>query len=1052
MPEEPVHDDPIVSQSMSGPLLVASLLLMVSLAWALYDEFVGLRPWKSYQEQFVHLYTQYLEKTTTEQAAAEQALRGSSAFRQIEQRLKEAEEAVAPQVSAIDSEVSLLDRRIAILTDLFATARGEVTAVIYRAETASSEARRKRLLEQAERIKRGPFEARLPVPDGTLERVKYNYDELDTEYNRLKARKSSLMAERVKLLEHATALRKERDAYIQEHLVGLTEQQMRALLRKMETFDIEIKQIHIVQTDLVDRCESCHLGIREPLTLTAADLGGEKAFASHPTPDLLRVHDPERFGCSPCHGGNGRAVASVIQAHGRYKHWLWPLYARENVQAGCQSCHARDMVLEHAEVLNRGKELYRLRGCIGCHRFEGFDDERERLQAARQRIRDLQTQKAENQLEVDRSIRAGDRAATNEEAQRFYARAENLRVASSGIDAEIEQLRLRTRDLLLEEKVIGPNLKEIRLKLHRDWIPVWITNPHEFRSTTKMPRFRLEKDEVQAIAAFLWQAAIPGELPRQPRGNAARGRELVETRGCLACHALGEGENAVGGDFAANLSRVGEKANYEYLVRWIANPRQRTRPYCPLEKRDLTPEDYAKHALPFRFDRENAVCPNDGEELRVEHMTVMPILRLTPEEVRDIATLLMTQRRQDPSSYAAADYMEDPGLVERGKSLVRNYGCAGCHEIAGLEEEGRIGTDLTAEGAKPIERLDFALLTHDAKREDWYDHKGFFERKLSNPAVFDQGKVKEPLERLRMPKPNITPSDITALTTFLLGSVEPGYGFPADYIYRPTDRRRDIQAGWWVVTKYNCMGCHQIRIGQPSVLMTLPAYQTPEGKEKLPPSLVGAGARLNPEWLAKFLANPALSETDIHRNGVRSYLEVRMPTFGFTVGEIQTLVRFFGALSAQAQPYIPPTLEPLTDREMVMARQLFTHPAAPCLRCHATGNPVHDRTVNAPNFLLAKERLKPDWTRRWLLDPASIMPGTAMPSGLFRQEGDHWVFSGPHPESFRGYRGDHAELLVRYLFQITPEEQRRLVGQLASAAGSPNAPTREVARSVVKSH
>jgi len=137
---------------------------------------------------------------------------------------------------------------------------------------------------------------------------------------------------------------------------------------------------------------------------------------------------------------------------------------------------------------------------------------------------------------------------------------------------------------------------------------------------------------------------------------------------------------------------------------------------------------------------------------------------------------------------------------------------------------------------------------------------------------------------------------------------------------------------------------------------------------------------------------------------------------------------------------------------MMMARQLFTHPAAPCLRCHATGNPVHDRTVNAPNFLLAKERLKPDWTRRWLLDPASIMPGTAMPSGLFRQEGERWVFSGPQPESLRGYRGDHAELLVRYMFQITPTEQRRLVGQLASGAGTPGTPDGTVARSVVKSH
>ena len=47
-----------------------------------------------------------------------------------------------------------------------------------------------------------------------------------------------------------------------------------------------------------------------------------------------------------------------------------------------------------------------------------------------------------------------------------------------------------------------------------------------------------------------------------------------------------------------------------------------------------------------------------------------------------------------------------------------------------------------------------------------------------------------------------------------------------------------------------------------------------------------------------------------------------------------------------------------------------------------------------------------------------------MPSGLFKRENDRWVFSGPIPASLRGYQGDHADLLVRYMFHLTPEEQR----------------------------
>ena len=58
--------------------------------------------------------------------------------------------------------------------------------------------------------------------------------------------------------------------------------------------------------------------------------------------------------------------------------------------------------------------------------------------------------------------------------------------------------------------------------------------------------------------------------------------------------------------------------------------------------------------------------------------------------------------------------------------------------------------------------------------------------------------------------------------------------------------------------------------------------------------------------------------------------------------------------------------------------------------------------ATAPNFLLAHDRLKPGWTKRWILDPSMISPGTAMPSGLFKRDGDHWVFSGPTPPIFAG--------------------------------------------------
>ena len=252
----------------------------------------------------------------------------------------------------------------------------------------------------------------------------------------------------------------------------------------------------------------------------------------------------------------------------------------------------------------------------------------------------------------------------------------------------------------------------MRLKLNKNWIPVWLKKPTDFRPTTKMPNFRLNDHQIQAISAYIWQSGFTDPLPKHKPGNAEHGKELFETRGCLACHSIGEGDQMHGGTFAANLSRVGEKANYDYLVRWIHNARERTRPYCPYEKKDIGPEDYAKKGLPYQFDLDHSQCPNDGHELQVQNMTVMPSLRLSPEDAEDIATYLMTQKKRDPSSYADASFMDDPKLKDEGKKWVRHFGCAGCHEISGFEDEGRIGTELTFEGSKPIERLDFALFTN----------------------------------------------------------------------------------------------------------------------------------------------------------------------------------------------------------------------------------------------------------------------------------------------------------------------------------------------------
>jgi cytochrome c2 len=1131
--DEPAHD-PIASRSTSGIMLICALLLMAVVGWSLWDEAYLQRPWKGMQREFVTRETKYLNGLKKRGNTTEKEVRESPEYQQFLAAEKAAADAAAPRSEEIRQQVRRIDQQLAAITEPFQDKRGHLTVANYRAETATGSTKTK-YEHEAQQIRQEQVDVNWPDGSGKTQKQKFNFTQLDAKYNELKVQKARLLAEQADVLKDYTEKKKAKEEYVKDNVVGLTADQIDSLISRNKKFDFGLRQVSVNEANIVDRCETCHLGVREPMLLKAGDMRqgrkideDAKAFVGHPTriKELIQTHDPEKFGCSACHGGNGRATTSVEKGHGKNEFWLHPLHDKENVEAGCQQCHSNDRVVLYAPNLTLGKDLFQQRGCVGCHRFEGYDREADALTNARQQVKQLQEQITNNEREARQAELDAASARDDTEAQGYNTRAVSLRVMSSQLAARVEQLDTQSRYLMQDQKKVGPNLKDVRLKLRKDWIPEWLKDPQMFRPGTKMPTFwylnpdpnvsllnhNNSDDERKAIAAYLWQSAFDGQVPKQDGGDAGHGKELFESKGCMACHSTGEGDAQVGGDFAANLTRVGEKASYDYVVRWIYNPRERWAPYCPKEKRDLTREDYDKNKKPFIYDTGlHSKCPNDGAELQVQNMTVMPNFRLDIKDARDIATYLFSLGNTQ-SSYPDASFMGDPKLKDKGFALIKQYGCAGCHEIKGFEEEQRIGKELTNEGATPLERLDFALQTNNAedgrdpytknkkdkdgnKVERWYDHKGFFEHKLADPSVYDRDKEKDPRDHLRMPKPFLKPEWKVALTTFLLGSVgTEGANVPASLFYNATDRQRDIQDGWWVVKKYNCMGCHAVELGQVSKLSELPQFQTPEGKDQLPPALFTEGARVDPEWLLRFLTDPSLSgggndltapahssggngasglsgaganpnaslptaatangggaggqrnaptssgveglppQPGANRNGVRLYLKPRMPTFNFSPNERRTLIRFFLAMAAEQEPFIKPEAEPLTDQERNLARAIFTSQQAPCLKCHLTGNAEHDKNATAPNFLQSSTRLKPGWTVRWLRNPQTVIPGTAMPSGLFKQQGDRWVFSFDVPNSgLNDYQQDHAQLLTRYILQLTPAEQARL------ASGSPGA-------------
>jgi cytochrome c2 len=109
----------------------------------------------------------------------------------------------------------------------------------------------------------------------------------------------------------------------------------------------------------VDRCIMCHRGAEDPRFAAAA-----QPYRTHPD---VGPHAFEKFGCTACHGGQGRAT-TVRAAHGKVAFWEEPMLRGPYLQSACGTCH-RSGDLPQAPLLTQGRRLYMQRGCVGCHKM-----------------------------------------------------------------------------------------------------------------------------------------------------------------------------------------------------------------------------------------------------------------------------------------------------------------------------------------------------------------------------------------------------------------------------------------------------------------------------------------------------------------------------------------------------------------------------------------------------------------------------------------------------------------------------------------------------------
>ncbi len=123
-------------------------------------------------------------------------------------------------------------------------------------------------------------------------------------------------------------------------------------------------------------------------------------------------------------------------------------------------------------------------------------------------------------------------------------------------------------------------------RLSRRWVASFLPNAHDVRPNllASMPRFAMPAEDAEAIAAFL----VPTAEPETPElGDAAAGRELLSSKGCMSCHrmtgvpsipALPTAEPleaavlARGQKMAPDLRWARDRLRPASLVQWIVDP------------------------------------------------------------------------------------------------------------------------------------------------------------------------------------------------------------------------------------------------------------------------------------------------------------------------------------------------------------------------------------------------------------------------------------------------------------------------------------------------
>jgi mono/diheme cytochrome c family protein len=612
-------------------------------------------------------------------------------------------------------------------------------------------------------------------------------------------------------------------------------------------FHPDIQQIWLPEVGAVDRCTTCHAGLKEA---SLADVT-RQPFTRHP----VIPHSAEQFGCVLCHRGQG-AATTVAEAHHSTLAGEEPILPARYVQSSCGQCH--HSALTGTPQLNIGRNMLSRNGCVHCHTVKlpdgstmpATDNPPSLLHVADKTTRDwiyawLKDPQAyavsatmpnfnlsdQDARDISAFLISSSSPAVGDTAPVPAASSKTPPdpVAGASLYGESFCASCHATQNAAGNVVggdIGPELTHIGNKVKPEWLLVWLRNPRIYDANTPMPHYRFNEQQVALLKGFLEAKSDSSvlanvHLEAATSAQIAHGKILVTEYGCASCHEINGVKKP--DNFAPELSRIGSK---------------------PLAQLAFLPG--MPHTLPDYISAKIRQPRAFGGALK------MPQYTFTPTQVDAVTTALLslTDRSHNlPSPLAVASAptssYRPAGLAG---ALMEELACQSCHRING--RGGDMAPDLTMEGSS-VQRA-------------WLNDF------LKNPNTLRPALIR------RMPRFNLTDGERTELTDYMMTVYQspsidresmPLSGYPAPLVE---------QGKQLFYSKYACQSCHIV--------------DSNVDKGYIGPTLTQVGSRLNGAWIYAWMKNPQALRQDTSQ-----------PNFNMSDEDARALTAFLMSLKGTAR-------------------------------------------------------------------------------------------------------------------------------------------------------